>query len=217
MILTYHQAKLELWRLLEQAIWKHCLPFFSTRYSWSYSIPVQKIKITSPASHALVCNQYWQTSSHYLLLTTPCKYYGEYTECNETTQKSMFARRFLEIAIHLPLDFWGCISQHVVAISDAKQTAAWSGGNIVLHSTANTKSIKCTIWSLFSYPMQSATHSHHHSNNDDPSTGGGGAVGTPTRVGAATVKPAEESCRMTWGGSTGNWGRKRGTLVRVIG
>ena len=33
----------------------------------------------------------------------------------------------------------------------------------------------------------------------------------PTRAGAATVKPAEESHRMTWGGSTGNWGRERDT------
>ena len=41
----------------------------------------------------------------------------------------------------------------MVALSDAKQTAKWSGGNVLLDGAVNAKILKCAIWSLFSYPI----------------------------------------------------------------
>ena len=37
----------------------------------------------------------------------------------------------------------------MIALSDAKRTAKWSGDNVLLH---NAKFLKCAIWSLFSHP-----------------------------------------------------------------
>ena len=41
----------------------------------------------------------------------------------------------------------------MVALSDAKQTAKWSRGNVVLDGAVNAKTLKCAIWYLFSYPI----------------------------------------------------------------